>query len=335
MANSDFLPLAHGRAPQLQQMMRALVYALVASLTRAATTTTTNFRGEDTWVVLVGASRYFANYRHAANVLAMRRIAQRLGVPRERLLVLLAEDPTFDGRNPHRGRVFISANGKRRAADDLAGDWGANATHLFADVDYAGDEVTPELVRNLLTGRLGASTPRSRRLDSGPSSNVLVYLTGHGGDEFLKFHDSDELSAVEIADAVAEMRAKGRYGRLVLVADTCQAGSLLARLSPSTTPNVLGVASAKLGENAYAAGADAVVGVALADRFTEHVSKFFDGNRASSGTWGDFERSLRKAPTRSTLVVEDAAWGAPDWRSAPLAAFFGSEPTFHLTPWPP
>ena len=173
--------------------MRALVYALVASLTRAATTTTTNFRGEDTWVVLVGASRYFANYRHAANVLAMRRIAQRLGVPRERLLVLLAEDPTFDGRNPHRGRVFISANGKRRAADDLAGDWGANATHLFADVDYAGDEVTPELVRNLLTGRLGASTPRSRRLDSGPSSNVLVYLTGHGGDEFLKFHDSDEL----------------------------------------------------------------------------------------------------------------------------------------------
>ena len=106
--------------------------------------------------MLVGASRYFANYRHAANVLAMRRIAQRLGVPRERLLVLLAEDPTFDGRNPHRGRVFISANGKRRPADDLAGDWGANATHLFADVDYAGDEVTPELVRNLLTGRLGA-----------------------------------------------------------------------------------------------------------------------------------------------------------------------------------
>ncbi|KAH8067857.1 cysteine-type peptidase [Aureococcus anophagefferens] len=267
-------------------MMRALVYALVASLTRAATTTTTNFRGEDTaWAC-----------------------------PRERLLVLLAEDPTFDGRNPHRGRVFISANGKRRAADDLAGDWGANATHLFADVDYAGDEVTPELVRHLLTGRLGASTPRSRRLDSGPASNVLVYLTGHGGDEFLKFHDSDELSAVEIADAVAEMRAKGRYGRLVLVADTCQAGSLLARLSPPTTPNVLGVASAKLGENAYAAGADAVVGVALADRFTEHVSKFFDGNR---------------------VVGHDAAWGAPDWRAAPLAAFFGSEPTFHLTPWPP
>lgn len=32
-------------------------------------------------------------------------------------------------------------------------------------------------------------TPASKRLRSGPSSRVLVFLSGHGGDEFLKFHD--------------------------------------------------------------------------------------------------------------------------------------------------
>ena len=31
--------------------------------------------------------------------------------------------------------------------------------------------------------------PRSKRLLSDARSNVLVYLTGHGGDEFLKFQD--------------------------------------------------------------------------------------------------------------------------------------------------
>ena len=320
--------------------MRALVVVVAwAALAAAAGAASASWEAEDTWVVLVGASRYFANYRHAANVLAVRRIAQRLGVPRERLLVLLAEDPTWDARNPYRGEVFIGANGKRTAAEDLALDVGAaNGTDGFvsADVDYAGDVVTPALVRGLLAGRVDAATARSRRLESGPESNVLVYLTGHGGDEFLKFHDSDELSAVELADAVAEMHAKGRYKRLVLVTDTCQAGSLLTHLSADRTPGVLGVASAKLGENAYASSADSVVGVALADRFTEHVARWFDGpGNAAGGTWGDFERALRRAPTRSTLVVHDAAWDAPDWRSAPLAAFFGSKATFHLSPWPP
>lgn len=38
-------------------------------------------------------------------------------------------------------------------------------------------------------GRHPPGTPASKRLGSGPGSRVLLYLTGHGGDEFLKFHD--------------------------------------------------------------------------------------------------------------------------------------------------
>lgn len=38
-------------------------------------------------------------------------------------------------------------------------------------------------------GRHPPGTPASKRLQSGPASRVLLYLTGHGGDEFLKFHD--------------------------------------------------------------------------------------------------------------------------------------------------
>ncbi len=38
-------------------------------------------------------------------------------------------------------------------------------------------------------GRHPTGTPASKQLASGPTSRVLLYLTGHGGDEFLKFHD--------------------------------------------------------------------------------------------------------------------------------------------------
>ena len=45
-------------------------------------------------------------------------------------------------------------------------------------------------------GRHLPGTPASKRLRSGRRSRVLLYLTGHGGDEFLKFHDQVQRAAV-------------------------------------------------------------------------------------------------------------------------------------------
>lgn len=60
------------------------------------------------------------------------------------------------------------------------------------------------------TGRLPDSTPPSKRLMTDSRSNIFVYMTGHGGDEFLKFQDNEEISAFDIADAFQGMWKKGR-----------------------------------------------------------------------------------------------------------------------------
>jgi len=52
--------------------------------------------------------------------------------------------------------------------------------------------------------------PRSKRLLTDDRSNIFVYMTGHGGDEFLKFQDSEEISAFDIADAFEQMWQKKR-----------------------------------------------------------------------------------------------------------------------------
>lgn len=39
---------------------------------------------------------------------------------------------------------------------------------------------------------------------------MLVYMTGHGGDEFLKFQDTEEISAFDLADSFASMHTKKR-----------------------------------------------------------------------------------------------------------------------------
>lgn len=72
-------------------------------------------------------------------------------------------------------------------------------------------QVTVENFIRILTGRLPPSTPRSKRLLTDSGSNVLIYLTGHGGDGFLKFQDSEEITNVDLADAIQQMWEKQRY----------------------------------------------------------------------------------------------------------------------------
>ena len=60
------------------------------------------------------------------------------------------------------------------------------------------------------TGRMDPSVPRSKRLLSDERSNIFVYMTGHGGNEFLKFQDNEEISAFDIADAFGQMYQKKR-----------------------------------------------------------------------------------------------------------------------------
>lgn len=89
------------------------------------------------------------------------------------------------------------------------------------EVDYRGYDVTVENFIRVMTGdycvstsyfagRHSSSTTRSQRLLSDSRSNILLYMTGHGGDEFLKFQDAEELSAKDLADCIEQMNEKNR-----------------------------------------------------------------------------------------------------------------------------
>ena len=83
-------------------------------------------------------------------------------------------------------------------------------------MDYRGYEVTVENFLRVLTGRHENAVPRSKRLLNDEGSHILLYMTGHGGDEFLKFQDAEELQSHDLADAVKQMKEKRRYVSCVL-----------------------------------------------------------------------------------------------------------------------
>ncbi|OSC99600.1 hypothetical protein PYCCODRAFT_1372810 [Trametes coccinea BRFM310] len=225
------------------------------------------------WAVLVCASRYWFNYRHMANALGMYRTVKRLGIPDSNIILMLADDVACNPRNKFPGCVYSSS----AKTLDLYGD--------NIEVDYRGYEVTVENFLRVLTGRVEPSVPRSKRLLTDDRSNVFIYMTGHGGNEFLKFQDSEEISAFDIADAVAQMWEKKRYNELFFMIDTCQANTMYSKFY---SPNVLATGSSLIHENSYSHENDRDIGVAVIDSYTHYVLQFMEGiNKTSQATMQD------------------------------------------------
>lgn len=213
------------------------------------------------WAVLISTSRFWFNYRHMANVLSMYRTVKRLGIPDSQIILMLADDVACNSRNAFPGAVFNNADRNI----DLYGDG--------IEVDYRGYEVTVENFIRLLTDRWGPEHPRSKRLLTDENSNIFIYMTGHGGDEFLKFQDAEEIGSHDLADAFEQMYEKRRYNEIFFMIDTCQANTMYSKFY---SPNILAVGSSMIDESSYSHHSDVELGVAVIDRFTYYNLDFLE-----------------------------------------------------------
>lgn len=209
----------------------------------------------DNWAVLLCTSRFYFNYRHLVNTLAVYHTIRKAGFPQERIIFMNAEeDVTCDNRNPLSG--VLKSN--------IGVDFFRNFSEIV-EIDYKGSDVSIDNFLNVLIGRHSPEVPLSQRLQSGPDSNVFIYMTGHGGDEFFKFQDTAELAAQELAYAIDEMYDKVRYKEILIVLDTCQASTMCTYIR---SPNVHCIGSSQRDENSYAYIPDDDVGIPVMDRFT-------------------------------------------------------------------
>ena len=218
-------------------------------------------------------------------MLSLYRTVKRLGIPDSQIILMLPDDMACNPRNAFPGTVYNNAD----RALDLYGD--------NIEVDYRGYEVTVENFIRLLTDRLGEDVPRGKRLGSDAGSNVLVYMTGHGGNEFLKFQDSEEIGGWDLADAFEQMWEKKRYvdclwvgmastwtftdkdavyvryNEMLFMIDTCQANTLYKHFY---SPNIIATGSSEIDESSYSHHADNDVGVAVIDRWTYYNLDFLE-----------------------------------------------------------
>ena len=250
----------------------------------------------------------------------------RFGIPDSNIVLMIADCSTCDARNSFPGR--------------LVGDIGPDAISwhpVDAAIDYKGRDVSVENVIRVLTGRHPPGTPPSRQLRSHANASVLLYLTGHGGDGFLKFHDQEELLASDLGRAVADMYERQRYGELLIMLDTCQAATIYGDID---VPGWIGVSSSVLGQSSYALHSDPHLGAHLVDEFTYHMVRYLDSVSFESLCWnnrtGDETRRhrplrledlvdhIRKQKRMSSAVDVDVSKLKRAYADVPVSDFFAA-----------
>ncbi|KAI8373424.1 peptidase C13 family protein [Choanephora cucurbitarum] len=268
------------------------------------------------WAVLVCTSRFWFNYRHVANTLSMYRTVKRLGIPDSNIILMLADDVSCNPRNKFPATVYNNAN----RFLDLYGD--------NVEVDYRGYEVTVENFIRMLTGRVSPDTPRSKRLLSDDRSNILVYMTGHGGDEFLKFQDAEEISAYDLADAFKQMSEKKRYNEILFMIDTCQANTMYSKINST---NILATGSSELDESSYSHHTSYDIGVAVIDSFTYYNLEFLENiDMTSDKTLQDLFSTYDPAKIASHPGIRSDLFNRP-LDKVKVTDFFGNVQNVELT----
>eukprot|EP00117_Sycon_ciliatum_P031942 scpid48102/ scgid24886/ GPI-anchor transamidase; GPI8 homolog; Phosphatidylinositol-glycan biosynthesis class K protein len=276
-----------------------------------------DLRHTNNWAVLVCTSRYWFNYRHVANTLSVYRSVKRLGIPDSQIILMLADDMACNPRNKEQGTVF------NNRAHQL------NVYGTDIEVDYRGYEVTVENFIRVLTGRLPSSVPRSKRLLTDDRSNVLVYMTGHGGEGFLKFQDAEEITSEELGAAFEQMWKKRRYSSLMFLIDTCQAESLYRSFY---SPNIIAAASSRVSEDSLSHHSDPAVGVSVIDRWTFYILEYLEHVRPNSKkTVEDLFSSLKPSQVISTPSVRRDLFPVP-LNKVRITDFFGSVRKIDVTP---
>jgi ABC-type branched-subunit amino acid transport system substrate-binding protein len=207
---------------------------------------------ENLWAVIIATSSGWENYRHQADALAMYNLLKKNGLPDERIILILEDDIPMLLENIKKGDVHYKVNGANLRKEAI--------------LDYKGDAVNLENLKNILLGISTSSTPTV--LGSGKGSNVFLYMVDHGAPGKMPFYNGEHLTSDNLASIVSGMSSKGMFRQLFIMVEACFGESIGSGIN---TPGVVYFTGAAKSEASFGATYDSNIKQWLADDFTTNV----------------------------------------------------------------
>lgn len=228
------------------------------------------------WAVIAALSSGWQNYRHQADALRQYQILRKNGVPDDHIILILADDIASASQNPIRGQVRNQLDGKN--------------LHANAQIDYRLN-LTAEQLMDILLGNATAATPTV--VQSKDSSNLYIYLAGHGGEvgipinattasEGLSGGDQSLLTPKLLRDTLCTLRSENRVRRVFVAVESCYGGvfgdagyfGIESGCNAGATPlqGVTLLSAANVTEVSFASGYDPEVRAWVGDAFSQRMA---------------------------------------------------------------
>jgi len=107
---------------------------------------------QNNFFVLMSASKFFFNYRHSGNVMAIYKHLKKQGVPDDRIILMLPENHACSPKNMFPGTIEMFLETREDFyCDDV-------------EVDYKSDDLTYETILNFFRGRYPTDYPENMKL---------------------------------------------------------------------------------------------------------------------------------------------------------------------------
>lgn len=233
------------------------------------------------YAVILNASQYYKNIRHVANIHVFYKILKSNGFTDNEIIVFTCDDLVHDSRNFTKGYVILPDGG-------------------FDVPEFEGKPFTPLSFYNAVMGN------HRKLIDMDESSNILIYMCGHGNRDFLKVHNKHFITSTELTNALCALSRRGINKAFVIV-DTCRAATLIDK--NKLPKNIVVLFTSRDDQNSISSFSSNITGQMTIDNFPyffyKHIQYRLDMNIEDF-----FEEMMSVYDVESDLIV----WPERGWK---------------------
>lgn len=212
---------------------------------------------EDLWVFIVSVSKGWENYRHESDALRQYQMFKERGIADDRIILAIQDDLASNDVNTEPGVIRNEVDGPNLYSE--------------IEVDYRLTDVSLEMIQAVLSGVPTEQFPTV--IDGISSSNIYIYIVGHGGPAGVAVGAGNEAEAFLIGegqsvqvlspeimlDSLCGMQDRSIFRRMLVVIEACFSGVMGAILDSGCGNDEEVVASA-IQVNAEQAGDECASG---------------------------------------------------------------------------
>ena len=222
----------------------------------------------------------------------------------------MSEYHACESRNAYPGEIVLSEYGDK-----------IRTCQENIDLSYQESDFHNYQLLDILRGRKLNQYNGFRQLNSNKDSKIIVLITSHGGENFIKVRNFLVVLSDELNRTLNEMYIKGKYKELVFVVDTCEGYSLYDHVK---VPNIYFISSSALGQKASSYSYDENLMGPTVDKFhflLYNSLKNIHENRLYNTT---LDKLFRDIKDKKKFLETDVTWDNKINRVPYVNEFFGN-----------